>query len=78
MRYLATFSGGKDSLDVIIWCLNNLQPHEWDIVFCDTDWEDEITYKHIMQVEAQVGKIIKRLKHAPFPIRVMIYLVVPK
>lgn len=33
MRYKATFSGGKDSLDTIIWCMNNLQLHEWDIVF---------------------------------------------
>ncbi len=68
MRYIATFSGGKDSLATIIWCLNNLQIDEWDIVFCDTDWEDELTYKHILEIEAKTGKNVKVLKHKPFDI----------
>ncbi len=67
-KYIATFSGGKDSLDTVIWCMNNLQPHEWDIVFCDTDWEDELTYQHIRDIESKIGKQIITLKHKPFPI----------
>lgn len=69
MRYKATFSGGKDSLGTIIWCMNNLQTDEWDIIFCDTDWEDILTYEHIKEVEAKVGKKVIVLKHAPFPIK---------
>lgn len=67
-KWIAKFSGGKDSLDTIIWCKNNLLPHQWDIVFCDTDWEDEITYNYIKEVEEKVGKKIIVLKHKPFPI----------
>lgn len=36
--------------------------------FCDTDWEDELTYQHINEIEAKIGKKIIRLKHDPFPI----------
>lgn len=68
VKYLATFSGGKDSLATIIWCMNNLKPEQWDIVFCDTDWEDDITYNHIQEISHKVDKPIITLKHQPYPI----------
>lgn len=68
MKYRATFSGGKDSLDTIIWCINNLKDDEWEVVFCDTDWEDILTYLHIKEIEEKIGKKIIVLKHAPFDI----------
>lgn len=68
MKYIVTFSGGKDSLDTIIWCLNNLNNDQWEVVFCDTDWEDEITYQHIDYIENKIGKKIIKLKHGPFNI----------
>jgi len=67
-KYIVTFSGGKDSLDTIIWCINNLTNDQWEIVFCDTDWEDEITYQHIQEVSNKIGKEIIVLRHEPYPI----------
>ena len=53
MKYIVTFSGGKDSLATIIWAKNNLP--DFDVVFCDTGWEHEATYKHIKQIEEWIG-----------------------
>lgn len=68
MRYIVTFSGGKDSLGTIVWAMNNLEFDDWDILFCDTDWEDELTYQHIDLIESMVGKKIIRVKHYPYPL----------
>lgn len=68
MKYITTFSGGKDSLDTIIWCMDNLHLDQWEVVFCDTEWEDEITYEHIKYVEEKIGKKVIVLKHKAFDI----------
>jgi len=60
MKYIVTFSGGKDSMATILWAKNNLS--QFDIVFCDTGWEHKITYDYINSVEQQLGKEIIRLK----------------
>ncbi len=54
------FSGGKDSLATLLWAKDNLPAFE--IVFCDTGWEHELTYQHIKEVESQIGQQIKIIK----------------
>lgn len=64
MKYIITFSGGKDSLATIIWAKNNLP--DFDVVFCDTGWESEKTYLHIKEVEQWIGKEFIVLKSKKF------------
>lgn len=64
MRHIITFSGGKDSLATVIWAKNNLP--DFEILFCDTGWEHEFTYKHINEIEEWIGKKIIRLKSTKF------------
>jgi len=59
-RNLIAFSGGKDSLAVLIWATHNLK--DFDIVFCDTGWEHEATYDHIDYVAKKLDKKIIKLK----------------
>lgn len=61
-RYLITFSGGKDSLAIILWAMKNLQFDQWDVVFCDTGWEADETYAYIDFIEKYIGKKFIRLK----------------
>lgn len=42
---IISFSGGKDSTALILWAKENLQ--DFEVVFCDTKWEHELTYKYI-------------------------------
>lgn len=67
MKHIIKFSGGKDSLATLLWAKDNLP--EFDIVFCDTGWEHEITYQHIKDVEKKIGipiKVIKSKKYDGF------------
>lgn len=64
MKYIVTFSGGKDSLATIIWAKENLP--DFDVVFCDTGWESPKTYAHIKEIEAWIGKQFITLKSKKF------------
>lgn len=67
MKHIIKFSGGKDSLATLLWAKDNLT--EFDIVFCDTGWEHELTYQHIKDVEKQIGipiQVIKSKKYDGF------------
>lgn len=53
-------SGGKDSQATAIWCLKaGLNP---SFVFCDTGWEDDVTYQFIKDFEGKLGTNIITLK----------------
>lgn len=65
MKYIVTFSGGKDSLATIIWAKNNLP--DFEVVFCDTKWEHETTYQHIKQIEEWIGKEFIVLTNPKYP-----------
>lgn len=53
-------SGGKDSQATAIWCMkNNIKPM---FLFCDTGWEDEVTYSFIQQFEQKIGVEILKIK----------------
>lgn len=64
MKHIITFSGGKDSLATIVWAKKNLSTFE--IVFCDTGWESEITYQHIKDVEKWLNIKVVYLKNDKF------------
>ena len=60
MRHIISFSGGKDSLATLIWARENLDAFE--VVFCDTGWESDITYQHIQNVQKVFDIQFKVLK----------------
>jgi len=64
MKYITSFSGGKDSEAVEIWAAINLPEHE--TIFCDTGWESTKTYQHINQHQKITGKQITILKSTEF------------
>lgn len=67
MKHIVAFSGGKDSLATLIWAKANLSSFE--VVFCDTGWEHEETYKHIKKIEKQFKMnftVLKSKKHSGF------------
>jgi 3'-phosphoadenosine 5'-phosphosulfate sulfotransferase (PAPS reductase)/FAD synthetase len=64
MKYIVTFSGGKDSEATVIWAKNNLS--DFEVVFCDTGWESIKTYDHIRALEQWLGKSIIILKSTKY------------
>jgi len=61
MKAIVTFSGGKDSLAALLWIRNNFSKN-FTTVFCDTGWENPITYRYINQVAEKLGLDIVILK----------------
>lgn len=61
--YLVSLSGGKDSQACLQYMLENyknkgiIQPY-----FCDTGWENKITYEHLGTIEREYGVQIDRIK----------------
>lgn len=47
MKILILYSGGKDSQACLIWAVKKYGAHNCEAVFCDTGWENLITYDHI-------------------------------
>jgi len=66
MLYIVTLSGGKDSLATAIWAKNNLKGENVVYVFCDTGWEHAKTYKHLEEIERDLGIKIVRLTNPNF------------
>jgi 3'-phosphoadenosine 5'-phosphosulfate sulfotransferase (PAPS reductase)/FAD synthetase len=62
MKVIVAFSGGKDSLSSLIWAIKEFGVKNIMAVFCDTQWEHEITYQHIKEVVAQSGVSFEVLK----------------
>ena len=52
MKPVISFSGGKDSTALILWAKENLE--DFQVVFCDTSWEHELTYKYIDYVNKRL------------------------
>ena len=48
MKVLVAYSGGKDSQACLIWAVKKYKAKNIEAVFCDTGWENSITYKHII------------------------------
>jgi len=50
MKVIVSFSGGKDSQASLIWACKKFGAENIEAVFCDTGWEHELTYKHVLEV----------------------------
>jgi 3'-phosphoadenosine 5'-phosphosulfate sulfotransferase (PAPS reductase)/FAD synthetase len=65
---IISFSGGKDSTALILWAKEHLK--NFQVVFCDTGWEHEITYEYIKYINEILCNgeliIIKSKKYAGF------------
>lgn len=55
MRILVSWSGGKDSQASLIWAANKYGASKIEAVFCDTGWENPITYLHVVDICKQMG-----------------------
>lgn len=54
MKVIVTCSGGKDSVASLIWMQNNGYKN-FEVVFCDTNWESEITYQYLEDLQKHLG-----------------------
>ncbi len=48
MKILILYSGGKDSQASLIWAVIKYGVSNCEAVFCDTGWENPVTYDHIV------------------------------
>jgi 3'-phosphoadenosine 5'-phosphosulfate sulfotransferase (PAPS reductase)/FAD synthetase len=62
MKILIFYSGGKDSQSSLIWAVKEYGVNNCEAVFCDTGWENPVTYKHIRDTTKQLGVKLITLK----------------
>jgi len=62
MRILVQYSGGKDSQASLLWAVNKYGADKIEAVFCDTSWENPITYDHIQETVNELGIKLHTLK----------------
>lgn len=62
MKILIFYSGGKDSQASLIWAVKEYGVDRCEAVFCDTGWENPITYEHILTTTKQLGVKLVILK----------------
>ena len=62
MKVVVSFSGGKDSQASLIYALKHFNKENIIAVFCDTGWEHESTYKHIIDVCSDLNVELITLK----------------
>lgn len=55
MKVLIFYSGGKDSQACLIWAVKKYGVQNCEAVFCDTGWENPVTYEHIKTTTEQLG-----------------------
>ena len=55
MKVIVPLSGGKDSQASLIWAIKNFGVDNVHAVFCDTGWEDRLTYEHIEYIIQKTG-----------------------
>lgn len=66
MKILVFYSGGKDSQASLIWAVNKYGVDRCEAVFCDTGWENPVTYEHIRTTTEQLGVKLVTLKSAKY------------
>lgn len=62
MKTLISFSGGKDSTALMLYAKEQGILDDADVVYCDTGWENPVTYEYIQYVGEKLGKQIITLK----------------
>lgn len=60
MKNIVAFSGGKDSTATAIWAKENFD--DFDLIFCDTGWEHEFTYKFVEDFSKEIGIPIRVIR----------------
>lgn len=55
MKVLIFYSGGKDSQACLIWAVKQYGVQNCEAVFCDTGWENPVTYEHIKTTTEQLS-----------------------
>lgn len=65
MKIVVAFSGGKDSQASLIWAVKEMGVplSKIEAVFCDTGWENPVTYKHISDVCEMMGVKVTHAKN---------------
>ena len=66
MKILIFYSGGKDSQASLIWAVKKYGVERCEAVFCDTGWENPLTYDHIRTTTEQLGVKLVTLKSAKY------------
>ena len=85
MKYIISYSGGKDSTAALLWAYEQFEPSDIVVVFCDTGWETHITYDYVAYIEGwckdhgiifhrvvpplQFEELVKHKKMFPFKMR---------
>lgn len=62
MKVVVSYSGGKDSQASLIWAVNQYGSSNVTAVFCDTGWENPITYIHIQETCKLLSVKVETLK----------------
>jgi 3'-phosphoadenosine 5'-phosphosulfate sulfotransferase (PAPS reductase)/FAD synthetase len=62
MKVLILYSGGKDSQACLIWAVKEYGLNNCEAVFCDTGWENPVTYEHIKTTCQQMGVKLVTIK----------------
>lgn len=62
MKTLISFSGGKDSTALLLYAKEQGILDNADVVYCDTGWENPVTYDYIQYVGKAINKEIVILK----------------
>lgn len=62
MKILIFYSGGKDSQACLIWAVKEYGVQNCEAVFCDTGWENPVTYEHIKTTTEQLGVKLVTIK----------------
>lgn len=62
MKILIFYSGGKDSQACLIHSINKYGVENCEAVFCDTGWENPLTYDHIVNTTNMMGVKLVILK----------------
>jgi len=66
MKILVFYSGGKDSQASLIWAVKQYGVQNCEAVFCDTGWENPVTYEHIRTTTEQLGVKLVTIKSAKY------------
>lgn len=62
MKIIISYSGGKDSQACLIWAVKKFGANNCEAVFCDTGWENPVTYSHIETTCEQLGVALVTVK----------------
>ena len=69
MKNIVSWSGGKDSQAVLNYVVEKYGTKNLIVIFCDTGWEHELTYKHVKEICDILGvqlTILKSKKYKGF------------